>query len=176
MALRPMGAGLMAHTLHEERDLNSADQYFEAAADLKIEPEMIDLAVQLINRQSAKYDPADFEDRYETRLQAMIDAKIAGGAIAAEPDEVPARGNVIDLVAALRRSVADAVASEKAATPRTAATRAAAAESAAMVAKPAGKRTQKGRRPKRSGASQASNCPSRVARRRQNRKFSSRNG
>ena len=73
---------------------------------------MVDLAVQLINRQSAQYDPADFEDRYETRLRAMIDAKIAGGALVAEPDEAPSRGNVIDLVAALRKSLADAVASE----------------------------------------------------------------
>ncbi len=147
VALRPMGAGLMAHTLHEGRDLNSADQYFEAAADLKIEPEMIDLAVQLINRQSAQYDPADFEDRYETRLQAMIDAKIAGGAIVAEPDEAPARGNVIDLVAALRRSLADAAAHEKPRAPKNATARAAVAGTAATVEKPAGKRPHKGPTP-----------------------------
>ena len=136
VALRPMGDGLMAHTLHEERDLNSADQYFEDAADLKTDPEMIDLAVQLINRQSAKYDPADFEDRYETRLRAMIDAKIAGGALVAEPDEPPAGGNVIDLVAALRRSVAEAEAKEKP-TAKSVAPR------AAVAGKPAGNRPQK---------------------------------
>jgi hypothetical protein len=67
---------------------------------------MVDLAVQLIKRQSAKYDPAELEDRYETRLRAMIDAKIAGVPLA-EADIAP-RGNVIDLVAALRKSVAEA--------------------------------------------------------------------
>ena len=141
VALRPMGAGLMAHTLHEERDLNSADQYFEGAADLKTDPEMIDLAVQLINRQSAKYDPADFEDRYETRLRAMIDAKIAGGALVAEPEEAPDRGNVIDLVAALRRSLAEAEATEAPARAKNAAPR------AAPAGKPNGKRPPKGPTP-----------------------------
>jgi DNA end-binding protein Ku len=112
VALRPMGAGLMAHTLYEERDLNKADSYFDEAARLKVEPEMVDLAVQLINRQTATYDPADLEDRYETRLRAMIDAKAAGLPLVA--DEVPDRGNVIDLVAALRKSVAEAEKTEKA--------------------------------------------------------------
>ena len=74
VALRPMGVGLMAHTLYEDRDLNSADQYFEDAAQLNTDPEMVDLAMQLIQRQSGKYDPSDLEDRYETRLRAMIDA------------------------------------------------------------------------------------------------------
>src|SRR6202051_2310538 len=63
VALRHAGLGLMAHTLYEERDLNKADRYFDEAAHLKVDPEMVDLAVQLINRQSAKYDPADLEDR-----------------------------------------------------------------------------------------------------------------
>jgi Ku protein len=44
VALRPMGVGLMAHTLYEDRDLNSADQYFEDAAQLNTDPEMVDLA------------------------------------------------------------------------------------------------------------------------------------
>ena len=57
---------------------------------------MVALAVQLINRQSAKYDPVDLEDRYETRLRLMIDAKIAGLPLANE-EKPSSRGNVIDL-------------------------------------------------------------------------------
>ena len=63
VALRHAGPGLMAHTLYEERDINKADRYFEEAARLKADPEMVDLAVQLINRKTAKYDPADLADR-----------------------------------------------------------------------------------------------------------------
>ena len=112
VALRPMGDGLMAHTLHEERDLNSLENLFEDAAQQKVEPEMIDLAMQLIKRQSGQYDPADFEDRYETRLREMIDAKLAGRELENDAaGSIPARSNVIDLVAALRKSVAEASAS-----------------------------------------------------------------
>jgi DNA end-binding protein Ku len=40
--------------------------------------EMAQLASQLVQRQAGKYDAADLEDRYETRLRAMIDAKLKG--------------------------------------------------------------------------------------------------
>ncbi|WP_158803512.1 Ku protein [Acidisoma sp. L85] len=108
IALRPMGVGLMAHTLYEDRDLNSADDVFEKAVQIKTDPEMVDLAMQLIQRQSGQYDPADLEDRYETRLRALIDAKLAGGGLVTEPERPIERGNVIDLVAALKRSLAQA--------------------------------------------------------------------
>jgi DNA end-binding protein Ku len=113
VALRPMGVGLMAHTLYEDRDLNSADEYFEEAAQLKTDPEMVDLAMQLIQRQWGKYDPADLEDRYETRLRALIDAKLAGGGLATESKRpLASSGNVIDLVAALKRSLAQSKAAD----------------------------------------------------------------
>ena len=106
IALRPMGSGVMAHTLYEDRDLNSSQDLFEDAAQLKVDPEMVDLATQLIKRQSGAYDPADLEDRYETRLRAMIDAKLQGGGLATETDRPPVReSNVIDLMAALKKSL-----------------------------------------------------------------------
>ena len=78
VALRPMGEGLMAHTLHEDRDLNSPKELFDELSGVKVDPEMVQLATQLIQRQAGKYDPGDLEDRYETRLRAMIDAKLKG--------------------------------------------------------------------------------------------------
>ena len=39
---------------------------------------MVKLATQLVDRQTAVYEPADIEDRYETRLRAMLDAKLKG--------------------------------------------------------------------------------------------------
>ena len=106
--MRPMGEGLMAHTLHEQRDLNSPQQLFEDAAKLKTDPEMVSLAKQLIQRQTGDYDPADLEDRYETKLRAMLDAKIKGEGF--HEEEAPAdRGNVIDLMAALKESLGQTV-------------------------------------------------------------------
>jgi DNA end-binding protein Ku len=63
----------------------------------------VQLAKQLIERQTGSYDLSDLEDRYETRLRAMIDAKLKGERI--EEEEEPDRGNVIDLTAALRKSL-----------------------------------------------------------------------
>jgi DNA end-binding protein Ku len=56
IALRPMEGGLVAHTLHEQRDVNDAKAIFEGAAAIKTDPEMITLARQLIDRQT-EVDP-----------------------------------------------------------------------------------------------------------------------
>src|SRR5882757_8972748 len=101
----PMGSGLVAHTLHEERDLNDARDVFDDLPSGQSDPEMVKLATQLIERQTGKYDPADVEDRYEARLRYVIDAKLKGEGIEAFDEEEPDRGNVIDLMSALRKSL-----------------------------------------------------------------------
>ncbi len=105
IALRAAEDGIVAHTLDEQRNINDARSIFGNAADVAVDPEMVQLAKELIERQMARYDPSDLEDRYETRLRAMIDAKLKGEgmeATAAEPD----RSNVVDLMAALKKSLA----------------------------------------------------------------------
>ncbi len=108
VALRPIGDGLMAHTLYEERDINNPKELFEDVEDLKTDPEMVKLATQLIERQSERYNPADLEDRYETRLRAMIEAKLKGEGVEPEKEEEDDRSNVIDLMAALKKSLGEA--------------------------------------------------------------------
>lgn len=104
IALMPMDGGLVAHTLNEERDINDAKPLFEDLDRIKVDPEMVKLATQLIDRQTGEYDPKDVEDRYEARLREVIEAKLKGEGI--EPvQEEPDRGNVIDLMSALRRSL-----------------------------------------------------------------------
>ena len=105
IAVMPMGKGLVVHTLHEERDLNDYSDLFDHLPSAKPDPDMIQLATQLIDRQTGTYDPADIEDRYETRLRAVIEAKLKGEGIEAEQAEEPDRGNVIDLMAALKKSL-----------------------------------------------------------------------
>jgi len=113
IALRPMQGGLVAHTLFEQRDVNDAKSMFEDVAGMKTDPEMVKLATQLIDRQTGRYDPADLEDRYETRLREMIDAKLKGEGLQEEAAPEPARTNVIDLMAALKRSLGDDAAAAK---------------------------------------------------------------
>jgi DNA end-binding protein Ku len=112
IALRPTGDGLMAHTLYEDRDLNSSEELFAGVSGIKIDPEMVQLATQLVQRQSGKYDSADLEDRYETRLRAMIDTKLKGEGIEASEPAEPDRTNVVDLMAALKKSLGHAAEEE----------------------------------------------------------------
>ena len=106
IALRPVEGGLMAHTLYEDQDLNSATELFNGLADIKTDPEMVQLATQLVQRQAGKYVSADLEDRYETWLRAMIDAKLKGEGIDLETEEpIASTSNVIDLMAALKKSL-----------------------------------------------------------------------
>jgi DNA end-binding protein Ku len=105
IALRAMTGGLVAHTLDEQRDINDARSIFGDAAEIKTDPEMVTLAKQLISRQTTEYDPSDLEDRYEIRLRAMIDAKLKGEGIDLSEPAEPDRGNVIDLMAALKKSL-----------------------------------------------------------------------
>jgi DNA end-binding protein Ku len=99
--------GLVAHTLDEQRDINDARSIFGDAAEVKTDPEMVQLAKQLIDRQTTTYDPSDLEDSYETRLRAMIDAKLKGEGIDISEPEEPDRSNVIDLMAALKKSLGE---------------------------------------------------------------------
>jgi DNA end-binding protein Ku len=117
IGILPMGKGLVVHTLHEERDLNSADALFSDLPTGKSDPEMVQLAKQLIERQVGTYDPADVEDRYEARLRAVIDAKLKGEGVSADAEPAADSGNVIDLMTALKRSLGEA-GKEKAAKPK----------------------------------------------------------
>ena len=106
IALRAMPGGLVAHTLDEQRDINDSKSVLGDAAEVKTDPEMVALAKQLIQRQTTTYDPTDLEDRYETRLREMINKKLAGEGIDLSEPAEPDRTNVVDLMAALKKSLA----------------------------------------------------------------------
>jgi DNA end-binding protein Ku len=106
VAIMPMGNGLVVHTLFEERDINDSSKLFDTIPDAKADPDMVGLATQLIERQSGSYDPsADNEDRYETRLREVIDAKLRGEGVEPEVEADEDRSNVIDLMALLKQSL-----------------------------------------------------------------------
>ena len=105
VALLPMDRGMVLHTLHEARDLADSHALFAAIPDTKPDAEMVKLAVQLIGRQTAAFDPADMEDRYEARLREVIDAKLRGEGITPEAEPAADQDNVIDLMQALKKSL-----------------------------------------------------------------------
>jgi DNA end-binding protein Ku len=103
--IAPVEGGLAVHILLEERDLNSASEVFGKALAHQPDDEMVTLAKQLISRQVGTYDPADVEDRYETRLRGVIEAKLKGQGLQTAEPEAARPGNVVDLMAALKKSL-----------------------------------------------------------------------
>jgi DNA end-binding protein Ku len=99
--------GPVADKLDEQGGINDARSISGDAADeVKIELEMVALDKRLIDRQTTTDDPAVPEDRYETRLRAMIDAKLKGEGIDVSEPAEPDRSDVVDLMAALKKSLA----------------------------------------------------------------------
>ena len=117
VVITPIAGGLAVHTLLEERDLNKASDVFASALAHTPDDEMVGLAKQLIARQEGVYDPADVEDRYETRMRAVIDAKLKGQGVQPEQASVSQNGNVIDLMAALKKSLGVAPEAQKTTVP-----------------------------------------------------------
>jgi DNA end-binding protein Ku len=115
VAILPLERGLVLHTLHESRDLYDYSKLFDQVPKARSDAEMVKLATQLIERQEAKFEPADFEDRYEARLRQVIEAKLKGEGLKPEEPVEPRGDNVIDLMAALKRSLGKET---KAAPPR----------------------------------------------------------
>jgi DNA end-binding protein Ku len=106
VAILPSGRGMICHTLHEPRDLWDAEPLWADLGNEKPDPSMVDLAQQLIGRQQGQFQPEDTEDRYASKLREVIAARLKGEGITPDrqPDERP--DNVIDLMAALKASLA----------------------------------------------------------------------
>jgi len=111
VAVRPCGEGLLLETLRYPTELRKSDKIFADIPHAKASKEMVDLAKELIERKSGKFDPAAFKDHYGDALRALVEEKRKKGkVIGSDEDEKTAkksedRGNVIDLMDALRRSV-----------------------------------------------------------------------
>ena len=116
--LRPADRALRA-----PGEVRATATYFDDIPDSKPDAEMLELAQALIKQKTTKFDPKAYEDRYEAALMTMIKEKLKGHKpiIAAEP----ARGNVVNLMDALKASLSQAKppapSRSKAATPEPAA-------------------------------------------------------
>jgi len=101
VALEPFEDGLLLSTLRAENEVRAAE--FDKIKSA-IDPEMVEMAMTIVKRLSKKFDPGTFHDRYQDALRALVEAKVKGIKPAARRAEEPS--NVIDLMAALKQSVA----------------------------------------------------------------------
>src|ERR1700755_1825109 len=98
--VEPRGAGMVLITLRASEEVRASA--FERS-DAKIDPDMVAIAETIIKRRSGRFDPATFRDRYQDALRELIEAKMKGLPI--KPKQIAAPP-VLDLMAALKRSLA----------------------------------------------------------------------
>jgi DNA end-binding protein Ku len=98
-------AGMMAYTMRYQEELRNPAEYFHDIKKVKIDEDSLELAESLIKKRTAKFDPSKFTDGYEVALKELVDAKLKHLPIPKDEPVAPARGKVINLMDALRKSV-----------------------------------------------------------------------
>jgi len=108
VSLRPCGKGIVMETLRYADEVKKAQSYFNEIPDDTPSDDLLDLATTLIEKKSAPFEAAEFHDRYIDALRGLIEkkSKAKGKKILEDVEEPESRGsNVIDLMAALKKSV-----------------------------------------------------------------------
>jgi DNA end-binding protein Ku len=105
--IRPKGDALAMETLFLVADVYSQAEIEEAVEDTTLKDPELALARQVIESLAGDFDPKDLESDYRRDLRALLEAKLAGEDITAAPEPAE-EAPVIDLMEALKRSVADA--------------------------------------------------------------------
>jgi DNA end-binding protein Ku len=103
--------GMMGYTMRYQEELRDPAEYFKDIKKVAVNEDSLELAMELIKRKAAKFDPGKFKDQYEAAVRELVEAKVKHAPIPKDEVEAPRRGQVINLMDALRKSVGgDAVA------------------------------------------------------------------
>jgi DNA end-binding protein Ku len=105
--IRPKGEALALETLFLSEDVFSQDTIDERLEDVEVKGAELDLARQVIASLAGEFEPAELASEYRSNLREMLEAKLAGREIAT-PAPTEAETPVVDLMEALRASVASA--------------------------------------------------------------------
>jgi DNA end-binding protein Ku len=84
--------------------------------DVSVRPQELAMAQQFVEAMSGSFDPGQYHDEYREALEALVQAKVDGREVTKAPEVAAESGAVVDLVEALRRSVAAAQARHEAVT------------------------------------------------------------
>jgi DNA end-binding protein Ku len=102
VAISPIEDGFRLTTLRSAKEIREPASALDKL-NVKLSDDMLGMAAMIIAQKQASFEPEKFEDRYEEALMALVKSKIAGG----QPiiTKAPERGNVVNLMDALRRSI-----------------------------------------------------------------------
>jgi Ku protein len=105
MAIEPFDKGLLGTLLRFDYEVRDAKEIFRDVPSPKIPKEMLKLAAHILDLKAGHFDPSHFKDQFETELRKLVQRKAAGKPI--EREKAAERpSNVVNLMDALRRSVA----------------------------------------------------------------------
>jgi DNA end-binding protein Ku len=127
--LRPGAKGILTHTMFYQDEIRQVEE-FRTDTNLVRDKEL-EMAKMLISSLEADFEPAKYHDTYRDNLQKMIEAKVEGKRVVETPE--PKIAPVIDIMEALKRSLAE---KRKPAQAATASAAEAAEEPQAEVAAP----------------------------------------
>jgi DNA end-binding protein Ku len=97
--------GMMLYILRFADELRQPGEYFDKIPAAKSDAAQLKLARQLIESYTRPLDPAKFTDDYESAVRELVEAKLANKPLP-RPKPAQGRGKVVDLMSALRQSLA----------------------------------------------------------------------
>jgi DNA end-binding protein Ku len=106
--IRPKGNALALETLFLAEDVRSQAEIEEAVEEIDVQEAELDLARQVIGSLAADFEEGELVSDYRRDLKALLEAKLAGEEITAPAPAEEEVAPVVDLMAALRASVAEA--------------------------------------------------------------------
>src|ERR1700745_2945174 len=101
--LRPHEGGLMLHTMYYADEVRRLEDF--GAPDVELKDSEVKVAHQLIEALSAEWDPEKYHDDFQENLKKLIQTKLEGGKVA-EVEKPKKMAPVVDLMAALKQSLA----------------------------------------------------------------------
>lgn len=104
--IEPFGRGMLLTTLRYDRAVRQPDTVLDDIPNLKTDKEMIELARNVIEKNASKFDPSEFDDKYEEAVIELIRAKRAGKKISRPRQTEEKPSNVVNLFDALKKSLA----------------------------------------------------------------------
>ena len=95
--------GLTLHTMYYADEVRDVAEYGQRDG-VATKPEEVKLAQQLVESLAADFEPEKYHDEYQARLKALVDAKLKGQEVATAPH--PQLAPVVDMMEALKKSLA----------------------------------------------------------------------
>jgi DNA end-binding protein Ku len=136
--MRPYHQGIVLHTLYFPAEVREIAEYGKTE-NLTLQKPELQLAEQFIEQLKAGFNPEQYKDEYQQRVLALIETKQAGQVVASQPHKAKL-APVIDLMDALKKSIAERGAPAAAPTLVAAGTRKAPKSAAVTEAKPSRRR------------------------------------